>query len=87
MLRSGVLDGICRDAKPDMPDAAFELVAEQMLVVLAHLFGRMPLHRAILLQPDRIQSSPSKARTLPDRVPAEASSQRQSAAGTQVYVS
>ena len=49
-----------RDVRPGMLADAFEPVAEKLLLVLSHLFQTVPLHRAILQQPERFKSSPSK---------------------------
>lgn len=56
-----MLSAACRGVTLGMSPYAFELVAKRMLVVLAHLFQRLPLHRGRLLQPERFKHSPSKA--------------------------
>ena len=43
-----------------MPPDAFEPVAQQLLVVLCHLFERRPLHRGSLPGRKRLLASPSK---------------------------
>ncbi|GAB4814095.1 hypothetical protein N2152v2_001141 [Parachlorella kessleri] len=70
LLRCGVLDDICKDVRPGMSADAFEPVAEKLLLILAHLFQTVPLHRAILQQPERFKQSPSKVvlEPLPARV-------------------
>ncbi|KAL4440400.1 hypothetical protein ABPG75_003401 [Micractinium tetrahymenae] len=60
LLRCGVLDDICRGAVEHMSDAAFEPLAEQLLVLFSHLFGAKPLHRAVVERPERFRDSPSK---------------------------
>ncbi len=47
---------------------AFEPIAEQLLVLFSHLFMCVPLHRAVLAQPERFADSPSKVRTSGSKV-------------------
>ncbi|PRW57760.1 DEAD DEAH box [Chlorella sorokiniana] len=60
LLNSGVLDAICMSATEGMSADAFEPVAEQLLVLFSHLFQCLPLHRAVLAQPERFLHSTSK---------------------------
>lgn len=57
-----VLCCVCRKCKPEMADDAFAPIAEQLLVIMSHLFQRLPLHSSRLLDSERIRTSPSKAR-------------------------
>lgn len=43
-----------------MSPAAFEPIAEQLLTVFSHMFQCIPLHRALLADPERFLESPSK---------------------------
>jgi hypothetical protein len=45
-----------------MADDAFAPIAEQLLVIMSHLFQRLPLHSSRLMDNERIRTSPSKAR-------------------------
>lgn len=50
-----------RDVRLDMPADTFEPVAEQLLLILCHLFERLPLHAGSVRAAATYRASPSKA--------------------------